>query len=282
MTRPHGMVWNVGMFWLVYLIAFGWALVSEIPMAIVEIQDTASLHTQTLIGLFGEGVAVLVMILLYRKRPWLTGLRITRHALSQYAVGIATGTGLFALIWAVVWFGGDLAVSVVFAPTQWLLIGLYILAFAVQSLLEELLCRGYIMGFWLKQHRVGVAVLGNSAFFMFLHLGNPGFDWRAGIGIFLFGLLMSLFRLLSGGIWLSAGMHMAWNYAEGIIFGTSVSGMSDISLILHSTPLGNTWLDGGTFGIERGLPTTLVLLAAIAVVGWLIKLRNRADFATLE
>lgn len=281
LTQRHGSFWYVGKFWLIYLIAFGWALLSELPMALVEIQDTTPLHTQTLIGLFGEGLAVLVMVLVYHKRPWLTGLPLTPQAPGQYAAGIAIGTGLFALTWALVWFGGDLAVSVVFAPGQWWLIGLYVLAFAVQSLLEELVCRGYVMGFWLKQHQVIGAVIANSAFFMFLHLGNPGFDWRAGIGIFLFGWLMSLLRLLTGSIWLSAGVHMAWNYAEGILFGTSVSGMADLSLILHSTPLGNSWLDGGAFGIERGLPTTIVLLLAIAIVSLLLK-RHQSVTAVLQ
>lgn len=272
----------MGEFLAVYLIAFGWVLLSELLGLVTlapRLEAVLSVRGETLIELFSDGVAVLAMLHRYRKHRWLTAMPLEGQATTrQYSRGLLIGLGLFTLAWLVVWLAGDYRVAVIFAFRQLGLIVLYMFGYMIQSLLEEMVCRGFIMGYWLHQQRVVLAVLANSFFFMALHMVNPGFDSRAAVGIFLFGLLMSLLRLLTGNIWLGAAVHAAWNFAEGIIFGTAVSGLSNVGLILRSSPMGkSTWLDGGTFGIERSLPSMFILLFAIALVALRLRQRRQAQ-----
>ncbi len=256
---------------LVILIALGWSFVSELEYVVYAVLGirpaTLGLHPGMLIGLYAEGIAVALMVLCYRKRPWLTVMPLEgRTTVRQYGLGALVGLGMFSAIWGVVVLGGGYRIVGVLRLSQVGLISLYLGGFGIQSLLEEVLCRGYLMGYWLKQGRVLAAVMINTLFFALLHGLNPGFDLRAGVGVFCFGLLMSELRLVTGNLWLGAAVHGAWNFAEGILYGTAVSGMPNIGLILHSQPVaGHVLVTGGTFGIERSLPALVVLLGAI---GW--------------
>lgn len=64
-----------------------------------------------------------------------------------------------------------------------------------------------------------------------------------------------------------------WNFAQGNIFGVSVSGMDIMASVFSFVPTNEGELiNGGTFGLEGGLAVTIVLiLATIAVL--LVKVR---------
>lgn len=59
-----------------------------------------------------------------------------------------------------------------------------------------------------------------------------------------------------------------WNFAQGNIFGISVSGMDMMASVFSFAPTNEGELiNGGTFGLEGGLAVTIVLiLATIAVL----------------
>lgn len=258
----------------VWLVAIGWSFVSEIGVvlagAVGVSQALIETKTLTMVWLYGEVLGILGMVWYYRFRKRAYLVPFTRQKVMQnYLLGTLIGLGSFAFIWSVIWLAGGYHVTWAFhlqrVPELCLLIG----GFMVQSMFEELLCRGYIMGYWLHQQHVHTAFLTNTLLFTLLHAANPGFDWRAGLGIFCFGLFMSFLRYQSGSLWLSGAVHAAWNIAEGVIFGTAVSGTADVSVIWHSTPLPvSQWLTGGTFGVERSLPTLIVLGGICAAYCW--------------
>ena len=127
--------------------------------------------------------------------------------------------------------------------------------------------RAYLMGYWLKKKRVVFAFLTNSILYVFLHVVNAGFDVYAALSLFLFSVLMSEIRLISGNIWLCSAINAAWHFSEGIIFGTVISGFPAIRLFITSTPTSNTqWLNGGVFGIERGAISIMLLILLIMIV----------------
>ena len=71
-------------------------------------------------------------------------------------------------------------------------------------------------------------------------------------------------------LWLAIGVHAAWNFVEGGVFGIPVSGYA-IPGWLRSTLTGEEWLTGGAFGPEGSLVTLAVTSAASAallVVAW--------------
>jgi hypothetical protein len=58
--------------------------------------------------------------------------------------------------------------------------------------------------------------------------------------------------LLTGRLWLSMGIHFAWNLTQGSIFDAAVSGQSATGL-LRSTLQGPELLTGGAFGAEASV-----------------------------
>ena len=60
---------------------------------------------------------------------------------------------MFSLIWGIIALLGGYHVLATFQWPNLLWLVLFFFGYAIQSMFEELLCRGYIMGYWLKQHR---------------------------------------------------------------------------------------------------------------------------------
>lgn len=179
---------------------------------------------------------------------------------------------MFSLIWGIITLFGGYQVLVIFQGSNLLWLVLFFFGYAIQSMFEELLCRGYVMGYWLKQNKVIMAVLLNAILFTLLHMANPGFNLPAAIGLFLFAIAMSQFRLLTGSIWLCGAFHATWNFAEGPIFGVAVSGTSSESFILKSLPTTTFQpLTGGTFGLEASSVSNIVhflLVILLATIIW--------------
>ena len=147
---------------------------------------------------------------------------------------------------------------------------LYFLLFVVIAFQEELLCRGYILqtvaSGWGKFWGVWVS----SIIFTMLHLGNPGFNPFALIGIFCAGLLLGWATLRTGNLWLAIGIHLGWNFCEGVVFGFPTSGVTIYSLI-HTQITGPVIWTGGAFGPEAGL----IILPALAIGAGLVWLYTR-------
>lgn len=137
------------------------------------------------------------------------------------------------------------------------------------GLIEELLLR--LIVFRLLMRAVGVwpALALSAALFGALHLMNPNAGAVAAFAIAIeAGLMLAAFYLLTGRIWASVGVHAAWNFAQGAIFGARVSGMADTGSLLVSTPRPQApaWLSGGAFGPEASAPAMLVGLAVFWAV----------------
>lgn len=185
----------------------------------------------------------------------------------EYAVFAPLGVGLFAAAVGICAAVGALRVERApdFAAVRWLL---FLVGFLLQGASEEILCRGYLMGFLLRGRNPWVAVTVNSAAFALLHLFNPNVSPLAICNTFLFGVLMSLIALRRGNLWGACALHSLWNFAQGNLFGICVSGLSAgpspfLSVLSPNMPLWN----GSQYGLEASLPVTLCLFLAVGAVG---------------
>ncbi len=69
---------------------------------------------------------------------------------------------------------------------------------------------------------------------------------------------------MSGSLWLVGFVHGVWNYSQGFIYGSLVSGQNIEQGILKATPVENmTLISGGNFGFEGGLVTSAIGVALI-------------------
>lgn len=106
-----------------------------------------------------------------------------------------------------------------------------------------------------------------------MHLGNQHVTFLSIASIILSGLTMGLYMLKTDNLWGVAGLHAAWNFTQGNIFGVAVSGSgAGASLLSFSAKAGAPeWLSGGSFGTEGSLFSCLVELFFIAILVYQLK-----------
>jgi len=141
--------------------------------------------------------------------------------------------------------------------------------FIVAALAEEALFRGYPLQ---TLSRAGLALLGvllTSVPFAAVHLNNPN-----STGVFPFintalaGVWLGAAYLRTRSLWFPLGVHWAWNWALGSLFGLPVSGMNDLAPhpLFRGADLGPAWLTGGSYGIEGGIACTIALIISTVFI----------------
>lgn len=180
-----------------------------------------------------------------------------------YLVGIvmiAAAVGLSALFGGTRFTGFNSSVS-------WLYIALFFVGFLIQGMSEEVMMRGYFMVSCANKVSVALAVGISSIAFSALHLANKGITPLAFVNLALFGAFAAVYMLRTDDLWGVCALHASWNFFQGHFFGISVSGGAVGSSVFGTAfNQGKELISGGSFGIEGGVCTTIVLLAAIALV----------------
>ena len=154
------------------------------------------------------------------------------------------------------------------------------LLFMLAALAEEALFRGYPLQTLTRANLAWLAVFLTSVPFAAIHLKNPnvaaGFTF---INTALAGVWLAVAYLRTRSLWFPLGVHWAWNWALGSLFGLPVSGITDLAPhpLLRGTDLGPAWLTGGSYGIEGGLACTITLIISTVFI-----LRTRLVTATPE
>lgn len=143
---------------------------------------------------------------------------------------------------------------------------------------EELMMRAVLLRLMWRAFGPRTAFAVSCAVFGFSHLANPNATVFAAVCIALeAGVMLGAFYALTGRIWVSIGAHMAWNFTQGYVFGTAVSGAEPGPAMARSIPNAALpeWLTGGAFGPEASFPGLMVCLAVGLTVVWLAWRRGR-------
>ncbi|HEX9119730.1 MAG TPA: type II CAAX endopeptidase family protein [Terriglobales bacterium] len=175
--------------------------------------------------------------------------------------GAAIGTALtvVAVLWIVI-FGDLRAVSFSISKhaLALALVELFILSTAAMG--EELMFRGYPFHRLVETTGPVFAVVVMSSLFGFAHGGNPHASKLAVVNTCAIGALLCTAYLRTGALWMSWGIHFAWNTALGLVFGLPVSGLANFAVILRTRASGPRWVTGGAYGIEGSVVGTIVIL----------------------
>lgn len=223
----------------------------------------------TLISLMASGGVLIGASIIYckfiEKRPIKTlGLRKTNYGL-EYGVGALIGVGMYALTFLIAFACGS--VKIVGGASFTFPIILFLIGFVIQGAGEEIFVRGYLMTTVARDYKIGLALAFSSAVFALMHGANAGVGALALINIFLFGVFEGIYILKRGDIIGACAIHTMWNFAQGCIFGSSVSGISAMPSIFNTEfDLERTPANGGVFGLEGGFAATIVLLIAIGAI----------------
>jgi membrane protease YdiL (CAAX protease family) len=129
---------------------------------------------------------------------------------------------------------------------------LFFIIFILVGWNEELLSRGYHLQTIASGLNLFWGVVISSAVFGLLHFGNPDATWVSITGIFFAGVLFAYAYIRTRQLWLPIGLHLGWNFFEGVVFGFPVSGL-DIYPLTRIEVTGPVLWTGGAFGPEAGL-----------------------------
>jgi membrane protease YdiL (CAAX protease family) len=149
---------------------------------------------------------------------------------------------------------------------------LFFLTFILVGWTEELLSRGYHLQTIASGINLFWGVILSSAVFSLLHLGNAGANWTSVTGIFFAGIFFAYAYIRTKQLWLPIGMHIGWNFFEGVVFGFPVSGLDTYALTRITVQGPEIWT-GGVFGPEAGL-IVLPALVLGAILVYLYTVRR--------
>ena len=144
---------------------------------------------------------------------------------------------------------------------------LFFVGYLFQGMSEEVLFRGYLYKRLNTFLPLPMVIALTSLLFAVMHLGNDGISILAFINLVIFGVFTALIRYHSNSLWFIGALHSAWNFTQGPLLGVAVSGNGNQQFVLFSKLSDTTTLiNGGSFGLEGSLITTLILLVAIFAI----------------
>lgn len=178
------------------------------------------------------------------------------------------GSLFYGLVWGIVLIGigfltlylsGYLTITKIILPINSLI--QYFLIFLFAAVVEEIVFRGYILANLMdsidKYISLGIAAL----LFTTLHFLNPNTSTLSVVNILLAGFLLGVYYIHRRGLWFPIGLHFAWNFFQGPVFGFEVSGLK-MESIINQTVQGNELLSGGEFGFEGSIIATILIILA--------------------
>jgi membrane protease YdiL (CAAX protease family) len=219
------------------------------------------------------GCALFTFVVVGRliERRTFAELGFGRGLARDMGIGLALGAGIISLVisllalfgWYQVVGPGALAGAGIVTNLS------VVLLFLLVALFEEVTFRGLL--FRIVENGLGSwgALIVSAVFFGGAHLGNPGATLASSIAIALeAGVLLGAIYMATRSLWMVIGVHWAWNYFEGPVFGAQVSGY-DIPSLLHSVTTGPVLWTGGAFGPEAGLFAVIIGGIVGAIFIWL-------------
>jgi uncharacterized protein len=142
------------------------------------------------------------------------------------------------------------------------------LVFAMAAAFEEIMFRGYILQTFSRAGLSGFAVFLTAILFASVHNANPGVTLLSWVNTFLAGIWLATAWLKTRDLWLAFGLHLAWNWTQGAMFGVEVSGLTDIvkAPLMKEIDNGPTWVTGGDYGIEGGIACTIAITISVVLI----------------
>ena len=287
--------------WLAVLISIGFiqigeilAVIGMIPIGIVigtvlaMVNPTADRATVMEVfghyGIFFQLGSFLFMALLVflwvkfiEKRPFSSLGFFKEGWLKELGKGFLIGSIQFSLIVALLLLTGSGRLELAELSLEPVLFILALIPFWIlQGGTEELVTRGWLFPAVSAKSNIFIGILISSALFGALHLFNPGVTVLSIINIILDGIFACFLMLKYDNMWVLAGMHGAWNFVQGNIYGIQVSGQgASTSILNYSSQSSVDLLSGGAFGAEGSIFATIVLIGCIAYLYWSLKKENR-------
>jgi uncharacterized protein len=161
---------------------------------------------------------------------------------------------------------------------------------AAAVVVEELLFRGIL--FRIVEERLGTwgSLVLSGVLFGLVHAFNPNATlWSSTAIAIEAGFMLAAVYAATRNLWVPIGVHFGWNFAQGGVFSTSISGTDAPQGLLDGVTSGPAIVSGGEFGPEASVYSVLAGVLLTVVFLWLARRRGnvvprrgrRAPAATL-
>ncbi|SDC03851.1 CPBP family intramembrane glutamic endopeptidase [Williamwhitmania taraxaci] len=233
----------------------------------VSTQDRAIIQLITgILQLLGSAVVIYLFLKYIDKAPFKTLGFSSKGKARHLIAGLLLGTGLISIGILVLMAAGMITLTVTNPNLVWIFASMIL--FVIVAVNEEAMTRGYLLRVLMESGNKYWALIISALIFALLHGLNPNISLTALINLFLAGVLLGVYYIHYKNLWFSIGLHFTWNFFQGPIWGSNVSGTTGESLFSQQLS-GNELITGGAFGFEASLMCTiLVVLAIIAVDLW--------------
>ncbi|HTE39544.1 MAG TPA: type II CAAX endopeptidase family protein [Steroidobacteraceae bacterium] len=182
-----------------------------------------------------------------------------RSAPLELVAGMIVGAILFSTTAAILYALGALSMT---GRNDAAVMLLPFTAAIMAGVFEEILMRGVVFRIVEEWLGSAIAIAGSAILFGALHIPNPGSSAVSVIAIALeAGVMLAAAYILTRRLWLAIGIHIAWNFVQGGVFGIATSGVATTGWF-NSTLSGPVLLTGGEFGAEASLVAVGVCLCA--------------------
>jgi len=213
--------------------------------------------------LSGAGLGLYAIGVRLAEGRWPSELGL-RQAAPELLIGLVVGAAMLSAVVAALLALGlyDISGPRASSPLAMINVGV------ASGVFEELIFRAIVLRLLMRAFGIWPALALSAALFGALHLSNPNATPVAAVAIAVeAGLMLAAFYLLTGRLWVSIGVHAAWNFTQGWIWGARVSGIPVQESLYLSAPKPGApdWLSGGAFGPEASAPA-MVIGTAVAVL----------------
>lgn len=226
-----------------------------------------------LLSYYGFVVFLLMAVLYCRlvEKRNLKSLGFTKRV-ADYLLGSGIAVVLLAAIIGVCCITGSLSWGGVNENCDAMyLIGL-LFGLVVQSAAEEALSRGFLQLSLQKKTSVPVAIFISSTAFAMPHFSTlfeaeTKYAIIGVVNLYLVSIIFSLLVLCRTNLWIACGLHGIWNFILYGIMGLTLSGNeATVKGLLKFEAKSANILNGGVYGLEAGIVTTVILGIAAAVL----------------
>ncbi|KAA0963773.1 CPBP family intramembrane metalloprotease [Streptococcus cristatus] len=217
-------------------------------------------------------IAFFLWVRFIEKRPIRTMGFSKGNGLSEFAKGVLVGAIMITTVLVVFFITGDakfdrIQFSLPFL-VSWVLV---LIGYILQTAAEEIYIRGWLVPIISYHKNAYLAILIASTMFSYFHLDNNGASWLSTLHLFIFGLFTAVYAMKRGNIWGPCGFHFAWNFIMGNVYGFHVSGYDSESSLMYFTTSNRTFITGGQFGPEGGIPGLVVFILALLWAIFILK-----------
>ena len=232
---------------------------------------------------FFMSLLVFLWVKFIEKRPFSSLGFFKKGWLKELGRGFLIGAAQFSLVVALLLLTGTGSLELAELSLEPVLFILALIPFWIlQGGTEELVTRGWLFPAVSAKSNIFIGILISSALFGALHLFNPGVTVLSIVNIILDGIFACFLMLKYDNMWVLAGMHGAWNFVQGNIYGIQVSGQgASTSILNYNSQSSVDLLSGGAFGAEGSIFASIVLIGCIAYLYWSLKKENRLPQALM-